>query len=108
MRETVRILGGEAFIDYFSDPSESNNGQVIFMANKEIMSEPMWGEGSKIKAEDAVKYAKTASTERGSAIIIAQIVDLINTEEHGAGTMKDIIHVSDDRLIPRPDHLIMK
>jgi len=70
-RETVRILGGEAFIDYFSDPAQPNNGQVIFIGNKEIMSEPMWGEKTKIQKEDAVKYVKAASTERGSAIVIA-------------------------------------
>ena len=99
----MRILGGEAFIDYFSDPDQSNKGQVIFMGNKEIRSEPMWGETKKISKVDAVRYSKSASMERGSAIVIAQMVDLISSNEEVL--MKDIIEVNANRLISRPENL---
>lgn len=54
-KETKRVQGGEAFIDYYEHESiDDKKGRLLMLGNKEIMSDTIWSDEKKI----AVGYAE--------------------------------------------------
>jgi hypothetical protein len=73
-KETARICGGEAFIDYFSNPNDPGLGQVVFLANKELMAEPIWK--GKLENEQCELFMNSAAVARKTAIVVTMNVNL--------------------------------
>lgn len=41
-RETLRIMGGEALIDFFVNPSEPEESRVLYLMNFEVNKMEQW------------------------------------------------------------------
>lgn len=58
-REITRILGGEVFVDYFSNPNYNEDqiencwGQVYYLANSVLMCTKGWGKPFPLESDTA-------------------------------------------------------
>ena len=76
-KETARVLGGEALIDYhLEEDLTGGNARLLFLGNKELMGDQIWSAGSQIKKEYAEKYTNSTDPERKTAIVVSCVINL--------------------------------
>ena len=80
-KETKRLKGGEALINFSSEAKGSNEvlpegcGRIVFLGNSQLMTQQMWEDNYVLKTEeDALRYEASTVNER-SAMVASMVVN---------------------------------